>query len=97
MSLSSTRNSILAGKLFDHAVLDSTNTASIFILFFTIGIFMSSLLGSVFVIIGLYILLWGKNKEMQNHARRVAQEAEEIKEQEPPSQVITVSCDSRCP
>jgi hypothetical protein len=50
------------------------------------------------VIIGLYILLWGKNKEMQNHATRVAQEAEEIKEQEPPLQVVsTVSCDSRCP
>jgi hypothetical protein len=59
---------------------------------------MSSLLGSIFVIIGLYILLWGKNKEMQNHATRVAQEAEEIKEQDPPLQVVsTVSCDSRCP
>ncbi|KAH8518171.1 hypothetical protein H0E87_000123 [Populus deltoides] len=61
-------------------------------------LYLGSLLGSIFVIIGLYILLWGKNKEMQNHATRVAQEAEEIKEQEPPLQVVsTVSCDSRCP
>ncbi|KAJ6770708.1 WAT1-RELATED PROTEIN [Salix purpurea] len=60
-------------------------------------LYLGSLLGSIFVIIGLYILLWGKNKEMQNHATRVAQEAEELKEQEPPVQVITVSCGSRCP
>eukprot|EP00257_Ricinus_communis_P025652 XP_025013066.1 WAT1-related protein At3g30340 isoform X2 [Ricinus communis] len=57
---------------------------------------LGSLLGSIIVIIGLYILLWGKNREMQNHATKVAQEAEEIKEQEPQSQVITVPCDARC-
>ncbi|KAJ6423086.1 hypothetical protein OIU84_024088 [Salix udensis] len=56
-------------------------------------LYLGSVLGSIFVMIGLYILLWGKNKEMKNHATRVAQEAEETKEQE----VVTVSCDSRCP
>ncbi|KAG8661354.1 WAT1-related protein At3g30340 [Manihot esculenta] len=58
---------------------------------------LGSLLGSIIVIIGLYFLLWGKNKEMQNHAIKVAQEAEEMKEQESQLQVMTVSCDSRCP
>ncbi|XP_065858966.1 WAT1-related protein At3g30340-like [Euphorbia lathyris] len=57
---------------------------------------LGSLLGSIIVIIGLYILLWGKSKEIQNHATKVAQEAELTKEQQDP-QVITVSCDSRCP
>ncbi|KAJ6752390.1 hypothetical protein OIU85_002787 [Salix viminalis] len=56
-------------------------------------LYLGSVLGSIFVMIGLYILLWGKSKEMKNHATRVAQEAEETKEQE----VVTVSCDSRCP
>ncbi|KAI6706922.1 hypothetical protein NL676_009884 [Syzygium grande] len=47
---------------------------------------------SVIVIIGLYILLWGKNKELKDRIMKVAQEAEEIKEQEPKLQVVTVSC-----
>ncbi|XVF12813.1 hypothetical protein REPUB_Repub08aG0152400 [Reevesia pubescens] len=58
---------------------------------------LGSLLGSIVVIIGLYILLWGKNKEMQNYASKVAQEAKEIREQEAQLPVITVSCDSSCP
>ncbi|XP_044477599.1 WAT1-related protein At3g30340-like [Mangifera indica] len=59
---------------------------------------LGSLLGSIIVIIGLYILLWGKKKEMQNCAIKVAQEqAEEIKQQEPQLQVLTVSTDSDCP
>lgn len=51
------------------------------------------------MIIGLYILLWGKNKEMQHHATKVVQEADEEKEQEPQlePQVIAVSCDANCP
>lgn len=48
---------------------------------------MSSLLGSITVIAGLYILLWGKNKEMQNCVAKVSQGTEEIKDQEPSSQV----------
>ncbi|XP_059444558.1 WAT1-related protein At3g30340-like isoform X1 [Corylus avellana] len=56
----------------------------------------SSLLGSIIVIIGLYILLWGKNKEMKICATKLAQEAEGIKEQESQLQVIAVSCESRC-
>lgn len=58
---------------------------------------MCSLLGSIIVIAGLYMLLWGKNKEMQNGATKVAQETEEMKEQEPQFQVIAVTCDSRGP
>ncbi|XWS48701.1 hypothetical protein CRYUN_Cryun13aG0098900 [Craigia yunnanensis] len=54
---------------------------------------MNSLLGSIVVIIGLYILLWGKKKEMQNCASKIAQEAKEIREQETQLSVITVSCD----
>ncbi|PKI76547.1 hypothetical protein CRG98_003098 [Punica granatum] len=38
---------------------------------------IGSLVGSIIVIIGLYILLWGKNKEMQKCATRIAQEEEE--------------------
>lgn len=57
---------------------------------------MNSLLGSITVIIGLYILLWGKNKEMQNCVSKVTQEAEDIKEQEPHLPVIAVSAASNC-
>ncbi|XP_028785095.1 WAT1-related protein At3g30340-like [Neltuma alba] len=60
---------------------------------------LGSVLGSILVMLGLYILLWGKQKEMQNKKTKlvVVQEAEEIKEQDPPiQQQITVSCDSRC-
>lgn len=45
---------------------------------------LSSLLGSIIVIIGLYILLWGKKKEMQKCVTKLAQEAEAIKELEQP-------------
>ncbi|KAF7149519.1 hypothetical protein RHSIM_Rhsim02G0255300 [Rhododendron simsii] len=48
---------------------------------------LGSLLGSITVIAGLYILLWGKNKEMQNCVAKVSQGTEEIKDQEPSSQV----------
>ncbi|KAH9774802.1 hypothetical protein WN944_012729 [Citrus x changshan-huyou] len=58
---------------------------------------IGSLLGSITVIIGLYILLWGKNKEMQNCVSKVTQEAEDIKEQEPQLPVITVSAAADCP
>ncbi|XP_028755706.1 WAT1-related protein At3g30340-like [Neltuma alba] len=57
---------------------------------------LGSVLGSILVMLGLYILLWGKHKEMQNKKTKlvVVQEAEEIKEQDPPiQQQITVSCD----
>ncbi|XP_019461148.1 PREDICTED: WAT1-related protein At3g30340-like isoform X1 [Lupinus angustifolius] len=51
-------------------------------------LYLGSVIGSVLVMIGLYILLWGKSKDMQN--------VEEMKEQEPHQiQHITVSCDSR--
>ncbi|TKY60057.1 WAT1-related protein [Spatholobus suberectus] len=45
---------------------------------------LGSVVGSILVMIGLYILLWGKRKEMmQNGATKFAQEVEETKEQEP--------------
>ena len=56
---------------------------------------MSSILGSIIVIIGMYILLWGKNKEMKVCLTKLAHEAEGIKEQEPQLQVVAISCDSR--
>ncbi|XP_040987365.1 WAT1-related protein At3g30340-like [Juglans microcarpa x Juglans regia] len=59
---------------------------------------LGSLLGSIVVIIGLYILLWGKNKEMKTCVSKLAQDShEEVKEQDQSQlQVIAVSsCDSR--
>ncbi|KAG4977755.1 hypothetical protein JHK86_037229 [Glycine max] len=64
---------------------------------------LGSVMGSILVIIGLYILLWGKSMEMQNRVVKLVQEAEETKEQEPQPQIqqLTVyvhaeSCDSQC-
>ncbi|KAL6181752.1 hypothetical protein ACLB2K_048401 [Fragaria x ananassa] len=60
---------------------------------------VGSLLGSIIVIIGLYILLWGKKKEMQKLEQ--VQEAEAMKEQEQPPLPVTIRVsvddDSRCP
>jgi len=57
-------------------------------------------MGSILVIIGLYIVLWGKSIEMKNRVIKLVQEAEETKEQEaqPQIQQLTVyvhreSCD----
>ncbi|KAG5015433.1 hypothetical protein JHK85_021569 [Glycine max] len=46
---------------------------------------LGSVVGSMLVMIGLYILLWGKSKDMMqnNGATKFAQEVEETKEQEP--------------
>lgn len=49
---------------------------------------MNSMLGSIIVIIGLYILLWGKKKEMQNCAPKLTQE---IKEEDPHLEIISNS------
>ncbi|KAK4259558.1 hypothetical protein QN277_005879 [Acacia crassicarpa] len=52
---------------------------------------LGSVLGSILVMLGLYILLWGKNKEMKNKMTNLVQEAEETKEQDPPiQQQITI-------
>ncbi|KAK7306449.1 hypothetical protein VNO77_44389 [Canavalia gladiata] len=48
---------------------------------------LGSLMGSILVMIGLYILLWGKSKEMLNREIKLVQEAEETKEQEPQTQI----------
>lgn len=52
---------------------------------------LGSMLGSVIVMIGLYILLWGKNQEVKNLGMsKIAQENEDTKQQEPQLQAITV-------
>ncbi|KAK2988157.1 hypothetical protein RJ640_020639 [Escallonia rubra] len=58
---------------------------------------LGSLLGSIIVIVGLYLLLWGKNKDMKDCAAKVAQATEEIKDQEIQFQVIEVTLNSRHP
>ncbi|XP_027931534.1 WAT1-related protein At3g30340-like [Vigna unguiculata] len=62
---------------------------------------LGSVMGSIVVIIGLYILLWGKTVEIKNRVTKLVQEAEETKEQEPQPQiqqltvyVHTESCNS---
>lgn len=58
----------------------------------------NSLIGSVTVIAGLYILLWGKDKEMQNQEKSVqVQETEELKDQETEFQVIKISVELEHP
>ncbi|KAF4353069.1 hypothetical protein CsatB_004895 [Cannabis sativa] len=59
------------------------------------SLYLGNVIGSVVVIIGLYILLWGKKKEMQNFANKLAQETEENKIQEPQLQAITISSESQ--
>ncbi|KAF7840344.1 WAT1-related protein [Senna tora] len=56
---------------------------------------LGSVLGSILVMVGLYIVLWGKKKEMQNRMMKLAQQPQQIKEQQQ-QQIIKVSCDSRC-
>ncbi|XP_052171079.1 WAT1-related protein At3g30340-like [Diospyros lotus] len=56
---------------------------------------IGSLLGSVTVIAGLYILLWGKSMEMKSYVNKVGQGTQGRMEQEPVLQVTTVNCDSR--
>ncbi|PIN09541.1 hypothetical protein CDL12_17879 [Handroanthus impetiginosus] len=58
---------------------------------------LGSLIGSVTVIAGLYILLWGKDKEMQKQETKLVQETEEIKEQEPEFQTIKISVEPEHP
>ncbi|KAL3499126.1 hypothetical protein ACH5RR_041858 [Cinchona calisaya] len=60
-------------------------------------IHLGSLIGSLVVIVGLYILLWGKNKEVEiSESKVLNREIEERKEQEAPQfQIISVSCEAR--
>ncbi|XP_061356408.1 WAT1-related protein At3g30340-like [Gastrolobium bilobum] len=51
---------------------------------------LGSVMGSMLVMIGLYILLWGKSKRC-----KALQEVDEVKEQEPQIQHTAVSCDSQ--
>ncbi|KAL5096924.1 hypothetical protein RYX36_001251 [Vicia faba] len=62
-------------------------------------LYLGNVVGSILVMIGLYILLWGKSKEAQERLIKLAEEAAKTKEQEtqqPQIQLLTVSCDSRC-
>ncbi|KAI3453282.1 hypothetical protein Pfo_009945 [Paulownia fortunei] len=60
-------------------------------------LYLGSVIGSVSVIAGLYILLWGKDREMQKQDNKLVQETEEIKDQEPEFQVIKISVESERP
>ncbi|KAK6941554.1 EamA domain [Dillenia turbinata] len=62
-----------------------------------IQIMAAILMGSIAVIIGLYILLWGKNKDAQNWMTLLSQGDEQTKVQEPQLHVIGVGCDPQCP
>lgn len=53
-----------------------------YVIVMLIFLYLYSVLGSVLVMVGLYILLWGKKKEMQNRLIKNDQEAQEIKEQD---------------
>ncbi|KAL2458327.1 WAT1-related protein [Forsythia ovata] len=55
-------------------------------------IHLGSVLGSITVMAGLYILLWGKNKEMKNQEIKLVQSQET---QETKEQVIEITCESR--
>ncbi|KAF8379883.1 hypothetical protein HHK36_027348 [Tetracentron sinense] len=58
---------------------------------------LGSVLGSILVIAGLYILLWGKSKEAQNFVTKQAQTAVENEDQESQSQVVPVTMELLCP
>lgn len=59
---------------------------------------MNSLVGSAIVVIGLYILLWGKNKEMQNTRVEIGDlDMEKVKVQDLESHPSVVTCDSKDP
>ncbi|XP_030454164.1 WAT1-related protein At3g30340-like [Syzygium oleosum] len=45
-------------------------------------LYLGSLLGSVLVIVGLYVLLWGKNREMHESIEKKAQPVQDIEDQE---------------
>lgn len=49
---------------------------------------LGSLIGSVTVMAGLYILLWGKDKEIRNQGTQLGQQTEGLKESEPQFQVL---------
>ncbi|CAL0334713.1 unnamed protein product [Lupinus luteus] len=55
---------------------------------------LGSVVGSITVMVGLYILLWGKNKEMQDRVKKLVQGVEEVKGQESQTQHIVMSFDS---
>ncbi|CAM8948267.1 unnamed protein product [Rhodiola kirilowii] len=62
---------------------------------------LGSLLGSSIVIVGLYILLWGKNKEARSssldHNPVKVGVGLDVENQEPQSRVVTNNSDSKCP
>lgn len=51
-------------------------------------LYLGSLLGSVLVIVGLYVLLWGKNREMHESIKKMAQSARDIEDQEAKVEVV---------
>ncbi|KAL1292425.1 hypothetical protein HN51_060869 [Arachis hypogaea] len=58
---------------------------------------LGSVLGSMLVMVGLYILLWGKSKDNQNRVTNLVEEGGN-KEQVPPPQTtrhVAITCDTR--
>ncbi|KAF8033343.1 hypothetical protein BT93_D2068 [Corymbia citriodora subsp. variegata] len=51
-------------------------------------LYLGSLSGSVMVIAGLYVLLWGKNREMHESVKKTAQLIRDIEEQEAKVEVV---------
>ncbi|KAL6579352.1 hypothetical protein OROMI_009568 [Orobanche minor] len=54
-------------------------------------LYLGSVVGSVTVIAGLYILLWGKDKELQEQDTKLVAETDERKEPKPGFQTVKIS------
>ena len=52
---------------------------------------MDSVLGSILVIAGLYILLWGKSKEEEDCVMKQSQVAKEVPECDTAPQVVPIT------
>lgn len=56
------------------------------------------MIGSVIVFVGLYVMLWGKDKEMQSEEKLVQGNDEEMKkDQEMEFQLVKISVESEHP
>lgn len=58
---------------------------------------LGSVLGSAIVVAGLYILLWGKNQEMQSSSEKGVSENRMVKVQDLESHPTVIACDSKDP
>ncbi|GJR72762.1 WAT1-related protein [Tanacetum coccineum] len=58
---------------------------------------LGSVVGSAIVVAGLYILLWGKNQEMQSSSEKGVSESGMVKVQDLESHPTVITCDSKDP